>query len=243
MAVKLCMIFKALLIYNYSFLSIIKFISNQYFMCIMNNESLLCYIAEHSGLFAQLKTSTLKLAKEFNVSQQTVSRKLIEMEKKGMIKRDASPQGIKICLTQKSFSFLNKKYLMLKKAFEKGRELKGTVKTGMGEGSYYISKYSKRIEKKLGFNPFSGTLNIIVNPIDKKEFLSNMNPVIINGFKTSSRSYGAVHCYNVKINNAKAAIIIPERTAYPENIVELISAVNLKKRFKLKEKSKVTLTK
>jgi len=209
----------------------------------MDNELLLYYIVKNSGLFGKLKTSTTKISNELGVSQQTISRKLRELQKNRIITRNVSPNGVVVALTEKGDFILHQRYLLLKKIFEKKSDLNGNVKTGMGEGSYYVKIYSKRFEKTLNFKPFLGTLNLVVNPVKKKEFLAHLNPVKINSFKTKSRTYGAVYCYGVKINNLKAALLIPERARHPENIIEIIAPVNLRKRFNLKENDTIKVVK
>lgn len=195
----------------------------------MNKFELLLYLAE-KGI---IETSTNKLSKETAISQQTISRKLIEMEKNGLIKRDVSAAGLKINITEKGFALLKEKYNLLNKIF-KNKIIKGKVKRGIGEGAFYIKKYNKKINKALGFNPYLGTLNIEVNK-NSKSTISKQKPIIINSFKTKERTYGSIKCYNAKINNTKASVIIPERTRHPENIVEVISPVYLRGKFNLKD--------
>ncbi len=177
--------------------------------------------------------STNRLSKNTKTSQETKSRKLIEIETKGLIKRDVSSKGIKIEITEKGFSLLKKKYNALNNIF-KNNIIKGKVKKGIGEGAFYIKKYSKIINKALGFSAYFGTLNIEIDKKSKSTILKQ-TPIIINSFKTKERSYGAIKCYNAAINNTKSAIIMPERTRHSENIVEVISPVYLRGKFNLKD--------
>ena len=202
----------------------------------MVTEALLFYIAKKVGLFGTLKTSTMKIAKSLKVSQQTISRKLRELEKEGFIQRIVSPLGVEIRLRQNAVSFLKKRYNTLKSAFEKKTVLKGKVTKGLGEGSYYMKIYNNKFEKTLGFMPYPGTLNIRVDVKTKKEFLANLNKKTIGEFKTKSRSYGAVYCYDITINDTtQGALILPVRARHGENVVELIAPMSLKNKFNLNE--------
>lgn len=200
--------------------------------------SILLYILEKGGLFSKIKTSTILLSKELNSTQQTISRKLIEMEKKRLIKRELTANGVKLSLDEKARIFLKKNYKILKKKFEKKiNVLKGQVKAGIGEGKYYmsLSQYQSQFKAKLGFKPYSGTLNLSVKDRNKLlEFISNLEPILISGFKTKDRTYGSIKCYKVKIKDLEGAIIIPERARHPEDIVEIIASVYLRGYYNLK---------
>ena len=101
---------------------------------------LLVYIAKEKGLFNTLKSSTSKIANDLKVSQQTISRKLREMENLQLIKRSVNPNGMSMSIADKGRAFLKQNYLELESIFkEKKLELKGTVKKGIGEGKYYMS--------------------------------------------------------------------------------------------------------
>ncbi len=199
---------------------------------------LLVYIAKEKGLFNTLKSSTSKIADELNVSQQTISRKLREMESLQLIKREVSPNGLSIAIADKGRAFLKQNYLELESIFkEKKQELKGTVEKGIGEGKYYMSmkQYQQQFSSKLGFDAYPGTLNLKVSKVDAMTFLSNLEPVIINGFTTKSRTYGSLTCYKIKINSIEGAIVIPERTRHEEEIFEIIAPVYLRGKLNLKD--------
>lgn len=203
------------------------------------------YIAKKWGLFGSLKSSTLRISKELNVSQQTISRKLREMENKGIIKRSASPKGLIISLDNKGREFLQQNYRELSEVFKaKKTIITGIIQKGIGEGAYYVSQkeYQQQFKSKLGFNAFPGTLNLIINKEELAQFLANKQAVYLNGFKTKTRSFGALTCYKVKINNIEAAVVKPERARHPENIIEIIAPVSLREELKIKDKDKVKLT-
>lgn len=194
----------------------------------MNDFELLLYLADK----AKRDTSTNKIAKETAASQQTISRKLIKMEKKGLIKRDASAKGMKIEITETGFSLLKERYDLLKRLFKDKQRITGKVKQGIGEGAFYIKKYNKKINEALGFEPYNGTLNLEVDE-NLNAAIVKKTPILINSFKTKERSYGSIRCYNTSINNIKSAIIIPSRTRHSPNIIEIISPVYLRDKLNL----------
>ncbi|MCD6341808.1 MAG: helix-turn-helix domain-containing protein, partial [Thaumarchaeota archaeon] len=98
---------------------------------------ILLYLAEHGALVGGLQISTVKLAEEIGVSQQTVSRTLIELEKQGLVERSGAGRTWIIKLTERGLKGLLEMHTILKKTFETPVEieLEGYVFTGLGEGA------------------------------------------------------------------------------------------------------------
>jgi len=205
---------------------------------------LLLYIAKKSGLFGTIKTSTLQIAKQTSISQQTISRKLREMEELSLIKRTASPNGLTISLDDKGRTLLQKNYQDLSKIFGNyKKEITGIVKKGIGEGAYYVSQknYQEQFKKLIGFKAYPGTLNIKVNKEELMLLTSNIDKIIIQGFITKERSFGSLTCYKIKVNDIDSAIVIPERTRHEKDIIEVIAEINLRNRLSLKDEDKVKI--
>lgn len=206
---------------------------------------LLLYIAKKEGLFGSLRSSTLRISKEIGISQQTISRKLKEMENKGLITRSASPNGLVISLDNKGRDFLQKNYQDLNLIFKiKKKAITGIIQKGIGEGAYYVlqKQYQQQFKAKLGFNAFPGTLNLKINKEELAPFLANKKQIEINGFTTKTRSFGSIKAYKIKINNIESAIVKPERARHPEDIIEIIAPVNLRDSLKLNDNNKVKLS-
>ncbi|MCL2359981.1 DUF120 domain-containing protein [Candidatus Bathycorpusculum sp.] len=210
---------------------------------------MLLKLAETGAYNRTAKISTEYLAKKLGISQQTVSRYLIELERKGWIGRTITSDGslIKIELTgavelQKLYSNLK---ILMEKAYPPSVTLEGTVFTGLGEGAYYISKpdYKKQIVEKLSFEPYPGTLNIkLTSDYDLKtrQDLEAYPAVEITGFQNESRSFGLVKCYPAIIGGkVKGAIVIALRSHYDTSVLELIAPVCMRKQLDLKDGSKI----
>ena len=124
--------------------------------------------------------------------------------------------------------------------------LKGTVVSGEGEGSYYLSLegYRKQIKEKLGFDPYPGTLNVLLTPesLEKRALLYLRRAITISGFEEGGRRYGEVLAYPAQVNSFwPAAIIIPLKTHHPPSIVEVIAPVKLRDRLKLEDGDSVSI--
>lgn len=205
---------------------------------------LLMHIAKKRGLFDNLKSSTSEIAGNLKVSQQTISRKLREMEVKGLVKRQVLADGLIVSIDDKGRDFLKNIFFDLRNIFTKKNELSGYVSSGIGEGRYYVAlaNYQKQFENKLNFRAYHGTLNLNVKKSDAMNFLNNLKPIIINGFRTKTRTFGSLTCYKIKINSMEGSIVIPERARHSEDITEIIAPVYLRGKLKLKDGDKLRLT-
>ncbi|MBN1245445.1 DUF120 domain-containing protein [Candidatus Bathyarchaeota archaeon] len=206
-------------------------------------------LAEMGAHRRTAKISTEYLAEKMEISQQTASRYLIELERKRWIQRTITPEGslIKICDSgmkeiQKLYSHLR---FLIEAAYPPSVTLEGTVFTGLGEGAYYIAKavYRKQFIEKLGFDPYPGTLNLkLTTEYDLKTRmeLETYPAVEIEGFKNENRTFGLVKCYPATIDNkVKGALISALRSHYDVSVLEVIAPVCLRKQLNLKDGHKV----
>jgi len=190
-----------------------------------------------------MRTSTRELGSRLNLSQQSVSRLLRAMEKKGLVSRSTSPLGVVLSLDKKGITLLEEEFTSLKRIFEKRVSLEGRAVDGFGEGKYYVRQYSDRFKEKLGFRAYPGTLNVVVDEIKAKEFVKDIACVSIEEFKSSERSFGAVSACPVRINNSvNGAIILPERTRHPPDIIELVAPVCIRESLGLSSGEMITLS-
>ena len=187
--------------------------------------------------------TTTELAKLLGTSQQTASRHLIELEKLGLIHRVRLGRRESIKITETGIKHLDKMFITLKRAFEMKKAetiFEGTVFSGMGEGAYYVSQeaYKQQFVSKLGFQPYPGTLNLRVRKEDQEEvrFLEASPFILIEGFTDGGRSFGPAKCFLTKIaEKVDGALILPVRTHYSGDVVELISPKFLREQLHLKD--------
>ncbi len=202
-----------------------------------SQRDLLIYIGAEGGIFAPVKLRTTQLSKKLNISQQTISRWLIELEKSGMLFRNK--EGI--LLAPPAEKYLEEIFAQLNLAFKKSSTsllLSGKVIAGMREAKYYLSQpeYKKQIKDAIGFNVFPGTLNIL---LDKKSIyhfasLRNLEGIKIAGFSKNNRTFGEAKLFPAKFGGLKCALILPFRSHYGINVAELIAPFNLRKKKRLK---------
>lgn len=195
------------------------------------------------------KISTDYLAKKLGTSQQTASRYLIDLEKKGWIKREITHEGCLIKIDSSGTNELQKLFSSLRSIIETtyppSVTLEGSVFTGLGEGAYYIGKehYRKQFIEKLHFEPYPGTLNLkLADEYDAKARveLEGYPAVEIEGFKNEDRTFGVVKCYPALIGNKiKGALIMALRSHYDVSVLEIIAPVCLRRHLNLKDGHKV----
>lgn len=212
---------------------------------------MLLKLAEMGAYKRVAKVSTEYLAIKLGISQQTASRYLIELERKGWIQRNITQEGSLICIEESGSKELQKLHselkLLMEKSYPPSVTLEGTVFTGLGEGAYYVTKehYRRQIVEKLGFEPYPGTLNVkLTSDYDIKTRMElDAYPAIeINGFKNEDRTFGLVKCYPAIIGGTvKGALITALRSHYDASVLEIIAPSCLRKQLGLKDGNKVKI--
>jgi riboflavin kinase len=206
-------------------------------------------LAELGASRRTVKVSTEYFADKMGLSQQTASRYLIQLEKKGWLKRNITPDGCLVKVTDSGQHELKQLFTNLQLIFEAAYPLsvtlEGTLFTGLGEGAYYVSKegYRKQFIEKLGFDPYPGTLNIKLTTdydIKTRSELEAYPAIELQGFQNETRSFGNVRCYPAIINNKiKGAILTAMRTHYDASVIEIVAPVYLRTNLKLKDGQKI----
>lgn len=208
-------------------------------------------LAEMGANRRTVKVSTEYLAEKLGLSQQTASRHLIQLEKKGWITRIITPEGCLIKTTDSGNTELRKLYSSLQAVFEAAYPisvtLEGVLFTGLGEGAYYITRdsYRKQFIEKIGFDPYPGTLNLkLATDYDRKtrDELESYPAIEIQGFTNETRTFGPVKCYPAIINNKiKGAVVTAIRSHYDSSVMEVIAPFYLRSKLKLKDGHKVKI--
>jgi riboflavin kinase len=182
------------------------------------------------------------------ISPQTASRRLKGLETQGFITRTMAADGQHVTLTGTGEEELRKEYQEYSRIFSehnKGFVLNGTVVSGIGEGKYYMSleAYKQQFNTHLGFEPYPGTLNIRLSssslPVRKK--IDALNWIRIKGFSTDGRTFGDAKCLPCRIGNISCGIVIPGRTHYPADIIEVIAPIALRRKLGVEDTDTVTV--
>lgn len=118
---------------------------------------------------------------------------------------------------------------------------KGTVFSGKGEGRKFIDLpwVKGQIKEKLGFIPYSGTLNIRLSKesITQKKLLKNAMRLEI----CPEKGFCKGKLIESFINGLECAIIIPEIPNYPSDVLEVIAPWYLRERLKISDGSELTV--
>jgi riboflavin kinase len=114
--------------------------------------------------------------------------------------------------------------------------LEGKVFSGKGEGAKFMKLpwVKKQVEETLGFVPYSGTLDVRITEesVKLKKLLAEGDTVDIK--PATGFCWGK--CYKAIFKTElKCAIVVPEVTGYPENLIEIIGPENLRRRFHLSD--------
>lgn len=214
------------------------------------DKELLKQLAKIGGLHDYVFISSSELALRIGVSQQTASRKILELLEAGLIVRRMGTRKQHIRVSPTGVDVLRREYADYRQLFSSGERvtIRGRVVTGLGEGRYYISRegYRKAFSRLLGFDPYPGTLNIEVEPIDREKVaeLKDMEGLMIQEFQSEGRTFGAVKCFRAALRTStdhaevEAAAIFPLRSHHV-HVLELISPHGLREKLSLADGSEV----
>ena len=199
-------------------------------------------IALLGGCRSQVFASSARLGVELVTSPQTASRRLQALERQQLITRSLRSDGQYISLTLRGEEVLLREFSDYGRIFGNGSArhvLTGELVSGLGEGRYYMSlaPYREQFLEKLGFEPFPGTLNVRLDQgsIATRKKLETLGWISIRGFHANERTYGDARCLPCRIGDHRCGIVVPGRTHYPEDIVEVISPVELRKELGLSD--------
>ncbi len=112
----------------------------------------------------------------------------------------------------------------------------------MMDGKYYLSleEYTREFKEKFGFVPYPGTLNLKLADTNGKRILQGKIGAWVKGFEKNGRVFGAIKSFPALINSKhKGAVILPERSHYGLDVLEVIAPFYIRGKLKLKDGSRV----
>ena len=167
------------------------------------------------------------------MSQQSGSQRILELLKAGLLQRDLAVRKQRVRLSAKGHELLRKEYADYHRIFEVhgGLAIRGTVTSGLGEGAFYMKQrgYREQFRRKLGYEPYEGTLNLRVEggELAKLQILWDEMGLPIEGFTDGGRTFGGAKVFSATVEGVECAVILPIRTHHTDNL-ELISRVHLR---------------
>jgi riboflavin kinase len=203
-------------------------------------------LALMGGVNDYISVSSRELGEMLGISQQSASKRILELLGEGLIQRDLGARKQRIKITRKGLEALREEYSEFQKIFEAKDHLifHAEVTTGMGEGQYYVNQpgYQQQFLDKLGFIPYEGTLNLRIHPsdINKLEILRKSEGITIHGFVQNGRTFGDVKCFPAVLQNMDCAVIIPVRSHYSE-IMEVLCRYHLRRTLGLTDGDEVEI--
>jgi len=213
----------------------------------MKELKVLLVLAEMGAIEKNIAIKTSDLGNKLKIPQQTVSRILLGLIKNGLARKVEGIRGYVVSITPEGKKQLENLKSDLDIIFKKTQEISicGRVVDGLSDGKYYMNmnEYRNQFEKKLGFKPYPGTLNIMLDVEDRnvKDRIKKMSGTLIEGFAKENRVYGPIKCFKCKINGIEGIIVMPERSHYGSEIIEIISPFELRKKLDLKNGDEVVL--
>lgn len=204
----------------------------------MFSEDLQCLkkIGIMGGCRGPVWVSSQRLAASLETSPQTASRRLKSLEEQMAITRFMRPDGQQIAITRLGEDILHREFTEYCSIFERlGREfvMSGVVISGLGEGRYYMSldHYRTQFADALGFIPYAGTLNIRLTlaSVEIRKKLDALKWTRIQGFTSENRTFGDAKSLPCRIGDIACGIVVPGRSHYPEDIIEIIAPVELRR--------------
>ncbi len=202
-------------------------------------------LALQGGTRHSVHISSTELAEKLEISQQSASRHILDLEKKDYIRKKYAQGGQIVNINDRGIAILRKEFTEYGLIFgtEKNIKMIGTLETGLGEGGYYISKegYMEQFDSKLNWKPYKGTFNLRLNgdEVPKIEAMKAAEGILIEGFEEGGRTFGKAWVFKCTLKNKNkvmenCAIISPKRTHY-KRVVEIISPVFLRKELNVKD--------
>lgn len=117
--------------------------------------------------------------------------------------------------------------------------LKGTVVTGTGGGARFVSLpwVKSQMKEKLGFDPFPGTLNIMLNTASAKAKKSLEKAAGLDIVPEPHYCRGKL--FKARMGRVECAVVIPKVRGYPELLLEVVAPSDLRTKLQLADGSLV----
>lgn len=208
----------------------------------MKNE-LILLLASRGALAGSIRLTTAQIAGALGISQQSASRWMREAQAQGFVERGSAG----VMLTQKAAQELREVHAALSAALQapKSVDVTGVVFSGMRDGRYYMSRsgYRRQLLERLGFKPFAGTLNLRLDAENgaRRALLAAQPGIALEGFGEGGRFFGPAKCFRAGIRSLACAVILPQRSHYGADTLEIIAKEHLRKALGLKDGSSVTV--
>ena len=204
------------------------------------------HIALRGGAKDFVSMSSREFGEALGVSQQSASQRILELLNEGLIQRDLATRRQRVKISAKGLEALQREYADYLRIFETRDRMAitGKAMSGLGEGAFYMKQkgYKDQFRRKLGFEPYEGTLNLKVSGADlsKLMILHGERGTPIDGFEAGGRTFGGAKVFKARLKGVDCAVILPIRTHHTD-VLEVISKEFLRAKFNIVDGDAVEL--
>ncbi|MFW6048288.1 MAG: DUF120 domain-containing protein [Candidatus Natronoplasma sp.] len=165
------------------------------------------------------------------------------------LKKRALEQGNPVAFlrSETHLELLGEDFLLEGDQSTNGKEtvkLRGEVVSGVGEARYFLALegYKRRFRETFGFEPFEGTLNVLLKGESLKDYkeLKEREGILIDGFVEKGKRFGGVECFPSKVSKVNSLLIMPEKTRYEEQ-AEIVAEDKLRDELGLEDGDEVDI--
>lgn len=198
-------------------------------------------LAEMGAAGEDVATSSGELARRLGVSQQTASRRILDLVERGLVRRRMGRRRQLLRLTPAGLEVLRRDDEALRVLLAEGGRrvrIRGRVVAGLGEGRWYMARrgYKDPMRRLLGFEPYEGTLNLALAPGEAEKLgeLQAQEGLLVPGFEHEGRTFGAVKCFRARVGGLEAAAVLPVR-GHHKDVLEVVAPVGLRGKLGLRD--------
>lgn len=197
---------------------------------------------KHGAKHEYAKITTSEIGEKLGITQQAASFQLKELERLGLISRRRVGKYLALKISDSGLSSLAAVYVELKEILEGGTSefvFHGKMFRGLGQAAFYINqaKFRSQFSKRLGFEPFAGTLNVrLYSPIEihfSRLLRATKAGIQIGEFEDarSHEVYGPLKCFRAIVTESfEGAVVFTDKTHYNDSVLEIISPHHLRKK-------------
>ncbi|RLE96632.1 MAG: hypothetical protein DRJ96_06045 [Thermoprotei archaeon] len=204
--------------------------------------ALLIELAKQGCARSPVKVDRAIIASNLEISAWTLSKWLREAVRRGYLEVTSRGRGRRYFLTPRAIEELKSLLKTLSSSLSSMERivLRGVVFRGLGEGAYYVSltEYREWFRRILGFEPYPGTLNVRLDPesIVKRKVLESYEGHRIPPVRRGGESYCSAKVFRAVVNGkVEAGVVIPERTVYGPDVIEVVAKVCLREALGLED--------
>lgn len=210
-------------------------------------------LARDGAIGREIEISCAAMATDLEVSTQTASRRLRQLENADLIERERTNDGQLVALNPAGIKALKQEYEEYREIFavHSTIELTGEATSGMGRGRHFITLpgYMDQFTDRLGYEPFPGTFNVELDDesTQRRSAIEAFQPIPIDSWEDGDNTYGAASCYPATIEATNgnryepAHLLVPDRTDHTQNQLEIVAPDKLRDELGLDDGDQVTV--